>query len=360
MITILFILSSSINVTFGNQTRELARCRIIISMLKLNLWFLILIDPNLFTFHETMNLFEELDFNDTSTNYTFSTFTHRILPNNTVNYYMNDDRGISIYDQDWHFIRRVNLKSLNQEISLYGNMFIHDEFIYICNSYQNSDSQLKKFHFFLKLDFNLRIINFHHLMDGYLISMSFDSCEKRIFLLWTKNQLQYSRDGFLRNKINIDVYSLYLRKISEMNTNSINDNAITLSGRSPSIVYFNNKLYISYKDDFKFQYIMVTDIKGQYIKTYALMEIFFYFQMNSFTVDNFGNILFTSMGQLCLFDSSLNITKSCIDNLNYNEYNAIFGFSNDYPLYAQVDQSGRLVAIDSFKQKIRLYGPFGT
>jgi hypothetical protein len=152
-----------------------------------------------------------------------------------------------------------------------------------------------------------------------------------------------------------------------MNTTSINDNAIDLFGLSLALVYYDNQLYISYKNWFSgYQYIMVTDINGQYIKTYALMETFFllfklyFFPMNSFTVDNFGNILFTSMGQLCLFDSSLNITKSCIDNLNYNEYNAIYGFSNDYPLHAEEDQSARLVAIDSFKQKIQLYGPFGN
>ena len=317
-------------------------------------------------FHETMNLFEELDFNDTSTNYTFSTFTHRILPNNTVNYYMNDDRGISIYDQDWHFIRRVNLKSLNQEISLYGNMFIHEEFIYICNSFLYTDNEIEKSFFFLKLDFDLQIINYHHFKKWHLISMSFDLCEKRIVLLRTKYEFKHDRMEDFKFKINLDVYSLYLKKTSEMNTTSINDNAFDLYGLSLAIVYYDNQLFISYKNWFsEYQYIMVTDINGQYIKTYtlihrSLMETFFYFPMNSFTVDNFGNILFTSMGQLCLFDSSLNITKSCIDNLNYNEYNAIYSNMNDYPLYAQVDQSGRLVAIDSFKQKIQLYGPFGA
>jgi hypothetical protein len=310
--------------------------------------------------HQTMNLFEELDFTDTSTSYTFSTFTHRILPNNTVNYYMNDDRGVSIYDQDWNFIQRVNLRSLNQDLILRGNMFIHDEFIYICNSFLYTDYQFENSYFFLKLDFDLKIVNYHHFMNWYFISMAFDSCEKRIFLLWTKYDFSHNTMESFNFKINIDVYSLYLKKTSEMNTTSINDNAIDLFGLSLAIVYFDNQLYISYKNIFGYQYIMVTDIMGQYIKTFALIETSFHFQMNSFTVDNFGNILFTSMGQLCLFDTSLNITKSCIDNLNFNEYNAIYSFYNDYPLYAQVDQSGRLVAIDSFKQKIQLYGPFGA
>jgi hypothetical protein len=46
---------------------------------------------------------------------------------------MNDDRGISIYDNNWNFIRRINLKSLDQDMSLRGNIFIDDEFIYIGN-----------------------------------------------------------------------------------------------------------------------------------------------------------------------------------------------------------------------------------
>ncbi len=76
-----------------------------------------------------MNLYNELDFTEPNRSYSFSTFTHRILPNNTINYYLNDDKGISIYDQDWNFIKRINLKSVYSYVSLRGNIFIYDEFI---------------------------------------------------------------------------------------------------------------------------------------------------------------------------------------------------------------------------------------
>jgi hypothetical protein len=52
------------------------------------------------------------------------------------------------------------------------------------------------------------------------------------------------------------------------------------------------------------------------------------------------------MGKLCLFEISLNETRNCIEN---------YESSYNYPLFAQVDQSGRLIAIDSLKKKIKLY-----
>jgi hypothetical protein len=65
-------------------------------------------------------------------------------------------------------------------------MFIHEELIYICNSFHYSVYDFEKSFFFLKLDFDLQIINYHHFKKWHLISMSFDSCEKRIVLLWTE------------------------------------------------------------------------------------------------------------------------------------------------------------------------------
>jgi hypothetical protein len=291
-------------------------------------------------------LVKEFNFTDSDTNYTFSTFTHRMLPNNTINYYMNDDGGISIFDQDWNFIQRINFNSLNQDISLRGNMFIDDEYIYVGNVFIGDTTASGFFSFFLKLDNNLNIINYQYFQTVQLISMAFDSCSQRIFVLWTNVYLNSS-------KINMDVYNLYLRKISETNTTSINSNLINFNRLSPALVYFDNQLYISYKDEAHYQYIMVTDINGQFIKTYSLIQTSIVAYMYSFTFDHFGNILFTSMGQLCIFETSLNRTINCTEIFRFDEYSSQLTY--DYPLYAQVDQSGRLIVIDSFKQKIQIY-----
>jgi hypothetical protein len=296
-----------------------------------------------------MSLIAELNFTEAVTSYSYPSFTHQILANNSINYYMNDDRGISIYDQDWNFIRRINLNSLNQDITLRGNMFIHEEFIYIANVvyYNYYDYSL-----FLKLDFDLNIINYKHFLSWQSISIAFDSCNTRIIFLWTI----YNSD-----KIFIDIYDLNLRKVSEMDTTTINNKHNNMSQYSTAIVLFNNHLYISYKDQYFYQYIIVSDINGQYITTYSLIQTSISYFMNYFTLDYFGNILYTSMGKLCLFETSLNKTSNCIENLGFNEYKKERGINssyydvNDYPLYAQLDQSGRLVAIDSFKKKIKLY-----
>jgi hypothetical protein len=298
-----------------------------------------------------MNLIAELKFPDSNTSYTLATFTHRILPNNTVNYYINDDRGISIYDQDWNFIRRIN--AFNPRIPLYGKMFINDEFIYIGNCLPSINIEDR---FFLKLDFDLKIINHHYFPFSRNFFVAFDSCNKRFFLLWS-NMIVESV------KIHLDVYNMYLRKTSEINTtsiNNINNHIYADSWFTTGLGFFRNQLYISYKNFDLDQYIMVTDINGRYITTYSLILTFVHNFMNPFTFDNFGNILFTSMGQLCLHDTFLNKTKKCIVNMDFWTYiieNQIdlLQIMNDYPLYAQVDQSGRLIAIDSFKKKIKLY-----
>jgi hypothetical protein len=289
-----------------------------------------------------MNLVHELNFTKSIRSSTFSTFTHRILSNNTVNYYMNDDTGISIYDQDWNFIRRIDLHSVKLNASLRGNIFIHDQFIYIGNFYFD-----KNYHknLFLKLDFDLNIINYKHFYN--YISTVFDSCRKVFFLLWIK-EVEY-----FKIEINIDVYNVYLRKISEINSTSINSafDRYIFQPLSTVLGSFNNQLYISYKDRNNFyESILVTDINGQYITTIALIGIISFQKINSFIFDHFGNILFTR-SQICLFSTFLKQIKCNEKTRGY------LSFYND-PLFAQMDQSGRLVVIDSMKQKVQFYGPF--
>jgi hypothetical protein len=297
-----------------------------------------------------MNLYNELNFTYSDTINTFSSFTHRIFPNNTINYYMNDDRGISIYDQDWNFIRRIDLNSLNPDISLRGNIFIYDEFIYIGNVYY---LDYNGYFMFLKVDFNLHIINLVHLPRD--IPSIFDYCNKRILLL---------RMGGLP-KINIDVYDLNLRKISEINCTSINSaydtNGYGLSNACLGL--FNNQLYISHNDENFTQIIFVTDLNGQYITKYVLIKSRYYDLLNPLTFDHFGNILFTLEGQLCLFSTVLNKIRKCIQIFidHSPSWNSLsYELPHEIPLYAQVDLSGRLVVIDSVNKKMQFYGPFET
>jgi hypothetical protein len=296
-----------------------------------------------------MNLVKEFNVSLFGNAYSFYSFAHRKLPNNTVNYYVNDDRALNVFDQDWNFLQRINFDNLNPYISLKGSIFVDCEFIYIGNPFIFLFGSLETM-YVLKLDFDLNIINYHQLKPDQSNSIAFDWCNKRIFLLWT---ILYDE-----SKIFIDVYNLYLRKISEINTTSIINNAINKNQRLPGIVFFNNKLYITYTGTNNYQYIMVTDINGQYITTHNLIQTSVASYMGSFTLDNFGNILYTSMGKLCLFDTVLNKTINCTQNEYLNEYKSTpdyFLWDNDYPLYSKLDQSGRLVTIDSFKHTIQLY-----
>jgi hypothetical protein len=155
-------------------------------------------------------------------------------------------------------------------------------------------------------------------------------------------------------KINVEVYNLYLRKISEINSTSINSD-IDLKIEwmtSGGLGLFKDQLYISYKDMNYYQSILVTDLTGHYITKHVLIQTSIFILLNSFTFDQFGNILFTTEGRVCFFSTFLNKTRNCTEITIDDDL-----ISFDYPLYSQVDQSGRLVVIDSMKQKIQFYGP---
>jgi hypothetical protein len=255
---------------------------------------------------------------------------------------LNDDRGISIYDQDWNFIKRKILTGYFYK-SLKGNIFIYGEFIYIGNIYYSNYYDC----WLLKLDFDLHIISYQYFSQA--ISPTFDSCKKRILLLRMMGG---------NSQINIDVYDVNLRKISEINCTSINSDIDTYGYwlTTASLGFFNNQLYISYLDKNSTQIILVTDINGQYITKHVLIQTSLYYWLNSFTFDHFRNILFTTGSQICLFSTILN-NRKCIDiTINDSFYFSLF----DYKLYAKVDQSGRLVVIDSFEKKLKFYGPFET
>ena len=142
---------------------------------------------------------------------------------------MNDPVGISIYDHNWNFIQRIN--SSNPNILLSGNMLIFDDFIYISNALASS-------HYILKLDLDLHLINYLSVNVNFF-SIAYDSCNNRLLGLWK------SEDTNGIPVIGINIYNLNLRKLSEMNTTTINNNVKNLIGSSLELFFFMNKLYIS-------------------------------------------------------------------------------------------------------------------
>ncbi len=63
---------------------------------------------------------------------------------------MNDENGINVFDQDWSFIWKMNLK--NSSYSLGGNMFIIGNYIFIGCGYGNGGGQLIKLYFELNIN----------------------------------------------------------------------------------------------------------------------------------------------------------------------------------------------------------------
>ena len=210
---------------------------------------------------------------------------------------------------------------------LCGKIFIVDDFIYIKSS--RFDPRLKK------LDWNLEIINVVPVPvpPKWSVSSTYDSFNKRILVFSNCDEIP----------IHIDVYNLYLRKTSEINTTSIskyfsNANLWRLS----SVSYYNNQMYmLYYQASFSFERNMfVTDSNGQLIGIYQLKKSNEY--LDSFFInDYFGNILYTYKNHLCLLNLTTNITIGCTEAYPITWY--IIWLDT----YLNMDQSGRLVLLNN-------------
>ena len=247
----------------------------------------------------------------------------------SMNYYVNDHFGITVYDQEWNFLRRMN-KS-NSVYTFGGNMFIVEDYFYIGTDFVNGGGQL------IKADLNLNIINVIAITKVFCASFSvgYDSCNKRILGMTVDISNKY--------KIVINVYNLFLRKTSEINTTSINSNLKSNYARLHKIYIVWNRIYIYYVDWSSISaFILVANINGEYMKTYNLDH---YSWINSLVIDQYENMIFTPNGKICLFNSILNNVTNCsfLSDTNF-----------DY-LYTNIDQSGRLVTIDPIKGKISIF-----
>ena len=251
-----------------------------------------------------------------------------------MNYYVNEATGMSIFDEDWNFIQRIS--RTNTDLQLDGMMFIIDGFIYIGGGIQKS---------IMRLSFDLNVVNVIRFNNNIPLKfeMAYDSCTNKIFGMHVDNTY----------KLTISIYNLYLRKLSDMNVTSINGNIKPLYAYIDTFVIHRNQIFISYLTDNNLGNILVTDINGQYIQTHFLLN----YQSSKFWTygiekwitcmmfDQYENILFTSFGQLCLFSSTLNTTNCGI---------LPFSVSNTF-LYANMDESGRLVFIDQENKKIKFF-----
>jgi len=257
-----------------------------------------------------------------------TSFSYSYIQNNSINYYVNDETGINVFDQDWSFIRKLNFKNSNYVLG--GDMFIIDNYIFIGCGYGNGGGQL------IKLDYELNIINaiFIDQMSSSSFSIGYDSCNEQI-LAMTVDSNQF--------EININVYNLYLRQISKINTISINSNLKSNYTRWHRMYIYNDKIYIFYADWINIlSYVLVADINGKYINTY---NFGCYYWVNSIAFDTLDNMIFTANGQIFLFDSiSNNVTNNDLSPYDYFNYQ-----------YANTDQSGRLVVINPKYGKIKIY-----
>ena len=262
-----------------------------------------------------------------------TSFSFYSFQNSIINYYVNDPYGITVFDQDWGFIRR-----LNKSDSVYtfgGDMFIVDDYIYIGSDFVNGGGQL------IKTDFDLNIINTISIRKVFCASFSvgYDSCNKRILAMTVDISNNY--------EIVINVYNLFLRKTSEMNTTSINSNLKSSYPRLHKMYVYWNQIYIYYVDwSSIFTFILVADLDGQYIKTYNLES---YSWVNSIVFDQYNNMIFTPNGKVCLFDSFINNVTCSFMADRYFDY-----------LYANIDQSGRFVTIDPVNGKIEVFYNFSS
>ena len=285
-----------------------------------------------------MTLVKELEFENNWCWYKcFSTFTYRRLSNNSISYYVNEKNGSSIYDQDWNLIKRIN------STGSAGQMFIVDDFIYI----GDLDPVLKKY------DLNFELINLVPFPRTWWSSFTYDSCNKRILVL------SYCLIC-VKISIRIDIYNLNLRKIAEMNTISINDYFSNYKAYF-SLTYYNNQLFIvNQMNSFPYELnMLVTDSNGQLIETYQLQDssVMKIVACPSIVNDRFGNILYAYRNQLCLFNLIKNKTSSCM-NLNMIKTMIHYAEENkDYDLttYLNLDQSGRLVLLNTLSKKILFY-----
>jgi hypothetical protein len=127
-----------------------------------------------------------------------TSFSSSYIQKNSINYNVNDETGINVFDQDWSFIRKLNFKNSNYVLG--GDMFIIDNYIFIGCGYGNGGGQL------IKLDYELNIINaiFIDQMSSSSFSIGYDSCNEQI-LAMTVDSNQF--------EININFYNLYLRLV---------------------------------------------------------------------------------------------------------------------------------------------------
>ena len=278
---------------------------------------ILFLDQNFLTMFDSMNLVQSVSVNKLATVNTynvFSYFSYLKTSSGDVNYYVNDDSGISIYNSNWTF---TNL--LNSTFPTDGYMVIVNDNIYIAGMANQ---------WFLRLNSsNLDVIKNNTLVNGsYSNGICWDSVNNRLLALVQTTST---------NEIWIYDLNLNLNQTSIINLplKPQNDYA-------SAIYYFKNQYYIGTGHG------IVYLINSNNTTSYSNFNVCpSRFSVNSIQVDIYSNILITCnlLPYLYLYQPNGTLFKT---------FNSI---ANAQLTFAGVDQTGRVMAVAMNLNKIFMF-----
>jgi len=230
----------------------------------------------------------------------FSYFSHITTVPGQINYYINEDYGMSVYSSNWTFITR-----LNTTIPTNGQMVIVNNNIYISGDSSSYFIKLNASN--LALVKNNTIESKSELTNGIYWSV----LDGKIFAPILTNHSQTE----------VCAYDLNLNKTLAFNISNFDTN-----GDNPTAVnYFKNNYYIGYSSG-KIRITMNNNTFSACPNDTAV---------NSIQLDVYGNMLTTCLNSQSIYIYSSNGT-----------YTRSFNTTDNARLtYAGLDQTGRVIAI---------------
>ncbi len=242
----------------------------------------------------------------------FSYFSYLKTSSHEVNYYVNDDSGISIYNSNWTFINR-----LTSIIPTDGYMVIVDGNIYIAGMVNQ---------WFLKLNSSSLDVIRNYTLDNssYSNGICWDSINKRLL-------------GLVQTAVTneIWIYDLNLNLKSTINLPFTPQNDY-----ASAIFYFKNQYYIG--TGHGFIYLINSTNTTSYKNFDACPGRF---SVNSVQVDIYSNILITCNLLPYLYAYQTNGTL-------FNKFNTQ---TSSQLTFAGVDQIGRIIAVAMNLKKIFMF-----
>ena len=276
-------------------------------------------DPNFLNLSSTINLVMTINLNTTTNNTNgFSYFSYLRKSTGELNYYVNDDFGMSIYNSNWSFI-----KHLNTETPTNGQMIILNNYIYI-----SGDST----RYFIMLNAsNLDLV-----------------VNSTIMYTLGQNISQTASNGIFWNPIGAYIMTTILTSEPEIwGYNYLNLNktlALKVSdtidfNENPTAFYFFKKnYYIGFESGLIY---IINPSTQNYTSFQGCPDT----PVNSIQLDIYGNMLIT-----------------CLDSENFYFLDTNGRFLRNFSTttnakltYAGIDQTGRVVAIAMNLKKIFMF-----